>query len=446
MRVSRLLNQPLKEIAMKRILWLAALILVQFAATTPALADHSPLASSEVVGVSRSAQYAMFLPAAWNGRLVLYAHGFIDPDASIALPDVAPADVAPWVVELRETLLAAGYAVAYSSYAENGWAVKDGAERTHELRELFTTRFGVPSHVYVMGRSLGALITVMLAEKFPGAYQGGLALCGPVGGGKTEIDYVGHVRVLFDYFYPGVIPGDAVNVPPMEFTPDSPLVQAIIAAILADPASAVALASADQAKLPYTTPGQLINSIVRVLGYHVRGTNDLLARTGGQVPFGNVTTRYSGLGLLVNPSVNAGVQRVLADDGGVRYLDDYYRPRGNLMIPVLTLHTTMDPDVPFSHEAAFAKAVATAKRSQWLAQQHVVRYGHCNVSPAEVARTLSRLVNWAENKVKPASGDVTVDFAAAFPGPTITSQVSATTSELTATIEAILSTTGFSLP
>ena len=74
----------------------------------------------------------MFLPEAWNGRLVLYAHGFVDPEAPIALPDVAPADVAPWVVELRERLLRAGYAVAYSSYAENGWAVKDGAERTHD--------------------------------------------------------------------------------------------------------------------------------------------------------------------------------------------------------------------------------------------------------------------------------------------------------------------------
>ena len=56
-----------------------------------------------------------FLPAKWNGRLILYAHGFIDPAAPIALPDVAPADVAPWVVQLRETLISQGYAVAYSS-------------------------------------------------------------------------------------------------------------------------------------------------------------------------------------------------------------------------------------------------------------------------------------------------------------------------------------------
>lgn len=427
---------------MKRPLALCILALALVATSTPASADHSPLAISEMVGAHNGAEYALFIPAAWNGRLVLYAHGFIDPEDPIALPDVAPADVAPWVVALRETLLGGGYAVAYSSYAENGWAVQDGAERTQELRELFISRFGVPTHVYVMGRSLGALITVMLAETFPGDYQGALALCGPVGGGRLEIDYVGNVRVLFDYFYPGVIPGDAVNVPPMEFTPDSPLVKEIIAAILADPVSAVRLASVDQVKLPYTTPGQLINSIVRVLGYHVRGTNDLLARTGGAVPFGNTGTWYRGLGLLLDPRVNAGVQRVRAEEAGIRYLTEFYQPRGALMIPLLTLHTTMDPDVPFFHEAALAKIVAVARRSSGLAQQSVQRYGHCNVSPAEVARTLSRLVAWAERKVKPASGDVTLDFAAAFPVPTIESTLSSTTTELTATTEAVLSTTG----
>ncbi len=183
-----------------------------------------------------------------------------------------------------------------------------------------------------------------------------------------------------------------------------------------------------------------------MLGYHVRGTNDLLARTRGDVPFGNVGTRYTGLGLLLNPAVNAGVQRVYADEGGILYLDDFYRPRGNLPAPLLTLHTTMDPDVPFVHEAALAKIVAAAKRSPWLAQQSVQRYGHCNVSPAEVVLTFSRLVTWAEQKVKPASGDVTLDFAAAFPVPTAQSTLSSTTSELTATIEAIVSTTGLSLP
>ena len=411
----------------------------------PALADHSPNAAAEQLGTSNGAQYAMFMPTAWNGRLVLWAHGFVDPAAPIALPDVLPTDVAPWLVELREQLLAAGYAVAYSSYSENGWAVKDGAARTHELRTLFSSRFGVPTHVYVGGRSLGALITVLLAETYPGDYQGALALCGPLGGGRLETDYIANVRVLFDFFYPGVIPGDALHVPPMEFTPDSQIVKDIVAAIVAEPQKAVALASVNQIELPYRTLSELVFSIVRPLGYNLRGTNDILARTGGQSPFGNLTTWYTGLGLY-DATVNAGVDRFAATDAAIRYLNDYYRPRGTLTAPLLTLHTTMDPDVPFFHEAALAKIVATARTSKWLAQQSVQRYGHCNVTPAETLITLGRLVNWAEKGVKPASGDVTLQLALESPESATDSAVSTLTTELTF-MEAILSATaGLPLP
>src|SRR3989441_9357359 len=145
---------------MTKALFVVVPVLALVVSSGTAVATHSALAIDEATGVINGAAYAMFVPPAWNGRLILYAHGFVDPDAPIALPDAAPADVAPWVVQLRETLLGAGYAVAYSSYAENGWAVKDGAARTHELRDLFSSRFGAPTHVYVMGRSLGGLITV----------------------------------------------------------------------------------------------------------------------------------------------------------------------------------------------------------------------------------------------------------------------------------------------
>src|SRR5467141_1177685 len=357
---------------MTRTLGLCLLTLMLLGIPAVTLANHSANAADEQLGVSNGAQYAMFVPAAWNGRLVLWAYGFVDPDAPIALPDALPPDVAPWLVELRESLLAAGYAVAYSSYAENGWAVKDGAERTHELQGLFRSRFGIPTQVYVGGRSLGALITAYLAETHPADYQGALAMCGPLGGGRLETDYIANVRVLFDFFFPGVIPGDVVHVPPMEYSPSAPVVKAIVAAILAEPHKAVQLASVDQIELPYRTHTEL---------------------------------------LLYDPTVNAGVGRFVAQPGGIQYLDDYYRPHGTLSIPLLTLHTTMDPDVPFFHEAALAKIVADARTSKWLAQQSVQRCGHCNVTPAEVMLTLGRLVNWAEHGVKPASGDVTAQLA-----------------------------------
>ncbi len=153
---------------MRRVLVaVSVLTLVLVSTSGVALATHSPASQREVVGVdTNGAQFALFLPYHWNGDLAVYAHGFIDPAASIALPDAAPVDVAPWVVELRERLLQAGYAVAYSSFSENGWAVNDGAQRTRELRPLFSYYFPTPNRTFVIGRSLGALTTMLLVEKY----------------------------------------------------------------------------------------------------------------------------------------------------------------------------------------------------------------------------------------------------------------------------------------
>ena len=45
---------------------MAVIILV--GAVLPAAADHSPNAAHEQLGTSNGAQYAMFVPKAWNGR------------------------------------------------------------------------------------------------------------------------------------------------------------------------------------------------------------------------------------------------------------------------------------------------------------------------------------------------------------------------------------------
>src|SRR5881396_4215616 len=145
-------------------------------------------ATREVVGVGTTgAQYALFLPDNWNGDLVVYVHGFIDPAAPVALPDAAPDDVAPWVVELRERLLQAGYGVAYSSFSENGWAVNDAAQRTRELRPLFTHYFYKPDRTYVIGRSLGALTTMLLVEKYSTESSFSLNLLGLISLGGSSV-------------------------------------------------------------------------------------------------------------------------------------------------------------------------------------------------------------------------------------------------------------------
>ena len=84
------------------------------------------------------------------------------------------------------------------------------------------------------------------------------------------------------------------------------------------------------------------------------------------------------------------------------YLQRWYQPKGNLRIPVLTLHTTMDPVVPFWHQPAYAAIVADAGRSDLLVQRTVDSYGHCAFTPEEHITAFMDLVSWVETGVAPA--------------------------------------------
>src|SRR4051812_35721186 len=157
------------------------------------------------------ALYALYIPQNWNGEAIYYAHGIRPPVpyAPISLDDQDN------FFEVRDALGALGYAFAYSSYSENGLAVKDGAQRTHQLRGLLASELSAqPRRNYLVGYSLGGLVALELGERFPRQYDGVLPRCGMGGGTPRELQYVGDVRALFDFYYPGVLPGDVISVPP----------------------------------------------------------------------------------------------------------------------------------------------------------------------------------------------------------------------------------------
>ncbi len=110
------------------------------------------------------ALYRLVRPTNWNGSLLLYAHGYVPGSGPVALP--AEADL------FVSLLVPQGFAIAFSSYSENGWAVKDGAQRTHQLLGIFTSRFGSPTRVYIGGASMGGLITIELLERIPASLPG----------------------------------------------------------------------------------------------------------------------------------------------------------------------------------------------------------------------------------------------------------------------------------
>lgn len=369
--------------------------------------------------------YGLYIPRDWNGDAVFYAHGIRSPLEPITLRDQDQHQA------LRDNLGAMGYAVAYSSYSENGLAIKDGAQRTHQLRGLLASELGgQPSRSFLVGHSLGALVAQNLAERFPQQYDGSLLVCGMLGGTPLELSYVGHVRALFDFYYPGVLPGDAVNVPESAAAMTPQQVQAlVIPAVMRNPAGLFAIASTSQTPLAFAPTASmadwgnpaspalrtLLGSLVSALYYQLIGTGDVVDRVHGRSPFDNSETVYTArpvAGVIPVPSAainflvaaaQAGVARYTMSPDAVNYLTKYYVPTGELQDPTITVHNILDPLVPFFHEAAFARIVNGAGAQDLLLQRAVPTYGHCNVSAASVTQSFVDLVAWNTTGTRPAN-------------------------------------------
>src|SRR5688500_15710069 len=238
----------------------------------PALAD-------EVVDGSTGpgSVYRLVRPSNWNGILLLYAHGYVSKNAPVGItPD------AQLVISL---VASQGFGVAVSSFSENGWVLKDGAQRTHQLLGLFTSKFGKPARVYAAGASMGGLIAIRVIERWPDQFAGVLPACAVAGGLARQYDYALNVRVLFDLFYPGVLPGTAVDVPAGIASVDDLVIPAIPAST-AHPIGAAAIAGIAQTPVPFASGPELLDSRATALAA-AAGYPDILELTHGQPYFDN---------------------------------------------------------------------------------------------------------------------------------------------------------------
>jgi pimeloyl-ACP methyl ester carboxylesterase len=362
-----------------------------------------PRWANQITGVTADgAQYGIYVPKEWNGDVVFYAHGIIAPLAPVALPGPADWDDAG---ALRDALGHGGYAIAYSSYGENGYAIKDGAQRTHQLRGIFTARVARPRRSFLIGHSLGAQVVQVLAESYPDQYSGALAMCGVLGGTRLQTDYIANTRTLFDLFYPGVLPGGTLTMPDTVVITDvaRQIQNPVVGAVLANPTGFGLIAAEQHVQLAGNNTTELLTSLVNALAYQVIGVNDLLSRTHGHSLFDNSQTVY---GSLVYPpayyaGVNVGVRRFTATPDALAWLDNNYEPTGRLAIPMLTLHKTRDRLVPFRHEATYAARVAAAGASNNLVQRSQDSYGHCDLGVDEMASNFQDLVKWVDTGVRP---------------------------------------------
>jgi pimeloyl-ACP methyl ester carboxylesterase len=385
-------------LAAQEILMLTRRIVSMVSALAAFVAFVGPAFADTVVDGSTGpgSVYRLVRPTNWNGILVLYAHGYVSKDAPVAIP--------PDAQQVISLLAPQGFAVAVSSFSENGTVVKDGTQRTHQLLGLFTSQFGKPARVYVGGGSMGGLIAIRLAETWPGEFAGLLPACAVAGGYERQVDYSLNVRVLFDLFYPGVLPGTAVDVPDgLDAVQD--IVRPAIAAMTANPEGAGAIAAITQTPVQFANGPELLESIATALA-GAAGYPEILELTHGQPYFDNTATQYTGaLPALTLALINANVQRFAGSPAGRNALAHNYTPTGDLRIPALTLSTFRDPVVPGFHRTVYGNEVAATGNSDRLVQRSVPGlfggYGHCTFTPQELKQAVTDLVLWGEFGLKP---------------------------------------------
>lgn len=380
-----------------------ALLLGSCGSTTPVALNE---ASSEVVlqsstptpipetecdpdGVQSSgAIYRICVPEDWNGSLVVFARGYVSPFEPVAIQeDQLMIPDGPSIPGIINGL---GFAFATSSFAENGLAVRESIPDLVELVDIFRQTYGQPQTIYLVGVSLGSLISVLTVEENPSLFTGLLPACGPIGNFQAQVDYIANFRIVFDYFFPDGLPGTPLQIPP-ELVQDweTVYVPRIRTALRQDPEATDQLLRVTRAAIDRQDPSSREATVLELLWFNVFATEDIITRVQGQ-PFDNQTRLYRGSAndLLLNLQV----QRFSGDPAARKRLADMWETSGVLNLPTQTLHTLDDPLIPYWHEPWFRNKVRRSGTISQLRNLPARGYGHCEFTVAQALASLTLII------------------------------------------------------
>lgn len=326
----------------------------------------APTAPRTETGELQGAPWRIDYPATWNGELVLLAHGFE------ALGTPRPS---PWPAnESSDALVKAGYAVAQSGYATQGWAVSDAIDDTERLRQQFIAKNPGTNRTWILGFSMGGAVAIATLERLPQHYDGGVSLCGANLPGDVLADEMLTSLLAFAYFFPDAkgLPAGGLTSSAAAALPQGTVYESIAAAVEAKPEAAARLAKRLEVQ---------VDELAGTISLHTLVFQQLVTRSGG-LPVGNQDTVYSGFG--DDKAFNAGVRRVAADPAAQARLEQSLRLTGALRRPLLLQYNHKDPSVTPRFEPVYLALAAKAGARPAPRVLPATGEGHCAFKPQDV--------------------------------------------------------------
>ncbi|MEM7113780.1 MAG: alpha/beta hydrolase [Chloroflexota bacterium] len=403
---------------------LTAVFLLAFIQPTYATTEAVATPQEEILleGEIDGANYRIRVPDGWDGQtLVVYAHGYRDKADQPGQTDNRSADAAPSGEEGEQAFLDRGYAIAGSSYKDNGWAVEEGVVDTHALVQFFEQEIGAAEETILLGASMGGLITLTSMERHPDVYDGALALCAPGSGAPTAWDAALVTALAYDVTF---------GWPESWGTVQDVRDDVGFEADVGTPLFFQTLDPNNRGKFEFmrlvtgNTPEDFMsgnNWLFVTMFYTTEARAELERRADGPVTQNrNHIYRLSEADKQYLATLNIDADALLAEMNGRTsysapaasraYVAANASLSGAITRPIFTLHTSDDGLVPVNHMAVYQELVADAGMSDYLYQAYTESVGHCTFTEEQMLLALTELENWMATGERPSDAAFTAEM------------------------------------
>jgi len=409
---------------MKRIFLAFCILLV---AVAPATAE-----SRLFQGNLNGAAYKILVPDEdiWNGVLLLHAHWYYQ--TSIFPTEAEAAHSAA----LESFLLDRGYALAGSTFRGTGWQVKEGTEDLKALSDLFNELVEKPKKRILMGYSAGSIIALKSAEEVP-LYDGVMSMCSVIGNGPA-VDRDGGVAYAYASafggwpsgwgtwydardgltFYGDVLPYllgqlDPINNPDYyanlaKFEFIRLLFNLPLDGFYQPPSQSIPSQPIDArpalAFLMYATTEVKGEIEAKAKGYFYENAGRSYALSTSDIAY------LAYLGLDATPLLNQMNQEatLTAAKPQKQYGAKYFDPTGDLIMPVLSVHSKNDHIYPTYFETRLLEKVQDTSSEELLLQVYTNDFGHCMFTNDQTLSAIKAMEKWLDTGQKPNPGDDTL--------------------------------------